>query len=32
MLTLAPKGLGTQDKEQMAMDVVDDQMMCWAVH
>ena len=26
MLTLAPKGLGTQDKEQMAMDVVDDQI------
>lgn len=26
MLTLAPKGLGTQDKERMAMDVVDDQV------
>ena len=25
-LTLAPKGLGMQDKEQMAMDVVDDQI------
>ncbi len=26
LLTLAPKGLGTQDKELMAMDVVDDQI------
>ena len=26
MLTLAPKGLGEQDKELMAMDVVDDQI------
>ena len=26
MLTLAPKGLGMQDKELMAMDVVDDQI------
>ena len=26
LLTLAPKGLGTQDKQQMVLDVVDDQI------
>ena len=26
LLTLAPKGLGMQDKEQMILDVVDDQI------